>query len=348
MALSAAYDFSFYYDPAGIEKTIASGTAAENHYPLHVRIWHGIMWQGGAISLVQNPAFDGFIFLGNPFILSTWLAAWLARRKGKPVYFWTHGWLRHETSFKAWLRFRFYRLADMLMVYGPRARTLGKAEGFDPASIHVIGNSLDYAAQKQAREVAMADPDATVDEVPDKPFFLAVSRLVENVALDEAISAMAKLPSDVALVVVGAGPKREALEALAIALKVDIRFLGAIYEEAQLAPLFLNARAVVSPGKVGLLAMHALAYGTPVITHDNLDRQMPEVEAIEPGLTGAFFRYGDVDDLARKMAIFLEHSPETRATCRAAAIARIEERYTPQAQVAAISTALNTMIRRSA
>ncbi len=348
MTRSATYDFSFYYDPAGIEKTVVSGTAAENHYPLTVRTWQGIMWQGGAISLARNPAFDGFIFLGNPFILSTWLAAWLARRRGKPVYFWTHGWLCHETGAKAWLRRRFYRLADGLMVYCERARTLGETEGFDSASIHVIGNSLDYAAQKQAREAALANSDATGDELPDKPFFLTVSRLVQSVALEKAVEAMALLHSDATLVVVGAGPKREALEAQAEALGVDVRFFGAIYEEARLAPLFLGARAVVSPGKVGLLAMHALAYGTPVITHDNLDRQMPEVEAIEPGLTGAFFRYGDVDDLARQMAIFLEHSTETRVAGRAAAITRIEERYTPEAQVAAITTALDRMVKRSA
>lgn len=345
MTRSAAYEFSFYYDPAGIEKTISSGSAAENHYPLTVRVWQGIMWQWDAISLARNPKFDGFIFLGNPFILSTWLAAWLARRGGKPVYFWTHGWLRHENNVKAWLRRRFYRLADMLMVYGARARTLGEAEGFDPASIHVVGNSLDYAAQKKAREAVLANPDATGGELPDKPFFLTVSRLVESVALDKAVAAMALLPSDVALVVVGAGPKREALEAQAEALGVDVRFFGAIYEEVRLAPLFLGARAVVSPGKVGLLAMHALAYGTPVITHDNLDRQMPEVEAIKPGLTGAFFQHGDVDDLARQMAIFLEHSTGTRVAGRAAAITRIEERYTPEAQVAAITTALDRMVK---
>lgn len=348
MTRSTAHDFSFYYDPAGVEKTVVSGTAAENHYPLTVRTWQGIMWQGGAISLARNPAFDGFIFLGNPFILSTWLAAWLARRRGKPVYFWTHGWLRHETNAKAWLRRRFYRLADMLMVYGARARTLGEAEGFDPASIHVIGNSLDYAAQKQERESALANPDVTGNELPDKPFFLTVSRLVESVALDKAVEAMALLPSDATLVVVGAGPKREALEAQAEALGVDVRFSGAIYEEARLAPLFLGASAVVSPGKVGLLAMHALAYGAPVITHDNLARQMPEVEAIEPGLTGAFFRHGDVRDLARKMTLFLECSEGTRAAGRAAAIARIEERYTSEAQVSAITSALDTMIRRGA
>ncbi|SDJ05327.1 glycosyltransferase [Salipiger marinus] len=346
MSQSAAYDYTFHYDPKGIEKTIASGAAAGNHHFLAVRSWRGLMWQGGALALARDPKVDGFIFLGNPFILSTWAAVTLARMRGKPVFLWTHGWLRRDRGAKARLRRAFYRLADGLLVYGARAREIGKAEGFDPARIYVINNSLDYAAQKRAREAALTMPDATRSDkdVPDKPFFLSVSRLVDSVELDKAIEAMARLPADTALVVVGAGPKREALEKQAKALGVDVRFTGAIYDETRLASLFLQARAVVSPGKVGLLAMHALAYGTPVITHDDLDRQMPEVEAIDAGVTGAFFKRGDVADLARHMGEFL--GGNTKEARRAAAIARIEAGYTPEAQVVYITAALDTKIKR--
>lgn len=347
MARSGDYDYVFYYDPKGIEKTLASGAPAENHRPLTVRRWRGFMWQSGAITLARDASFECFVFLGNPFILSTWLAAFVARRRGTRVVFWTHGWLRRETGVKAWLRSKFYQLADGLMVYGARARVLGQAEGFDPATIHVINNSLDYPAQQRARDAALASPHVECHELPDKPFFLTASRLIESVALDQAIDAIAELRSDVALVVVGAGPQAEKLKAQAKSLGVDVRFCGAIYDEDRLARLFLNACAVVSPGKVGLLAMHALAYGTPVITHGDLDRQMPEVEAIEPGHTGAFFRYGDVADLARQMALFLDLPSEIRTANRGAAIARIEERYTPEAQVAEITAALDKIMSRS-
>jgi glycosyltransferase involved in cell wall biosynthesis len=346
LSRSGAYAYTFYYDPAGIKKTITSGATADNHRPIAVRMWRGLMWQGGAIRLARDPSNDGFVFLGNPFILSTWIAAWVARRRGKPVFFWTHGWLRRESGVKGWLRRRFYRLADALMVYGARARVIGEAEGFDPARLHVIGNSLDYDMQRQARETVLADPAGARQGLPDKPYFLTVSRLVDSVALDQAIDAMAKLDRDAALVVVGAGPKRDALDAQAQALGVDVHFLGAVYDEEHLARLFLGAQAVVSPGKVGLLAMHALAYGATVITHDNLDRQMPEVEAIEPGVTGAFFRYGDKDDLAREMTLSLDRTEEDHLRCRAAGIARLEEGYTPEAQVAYITAALDSVIKR--
>lgn len=346
MSQSPAYNFSFYYDPGGIEQTIASGASTGNHYPLVVHSWRGLMWQRGVVALSLDSAIDGFIFLGNPFVLSTWVAAALAGIRGKPVFYWTHGWLRRDRGVKALLRRYYYRLADGLLVYGTRAREIGQQEGFDPAFIHVINNSLDYDAQKQAREAVLTMPAATklIKDLPDKPFFLCVSRLVANVELEMAVEAMARLPADTALVVVGAGPKREALEVQAKALAVDVRFIGAIYDEARLASLFLRACAVVSPGKVGLLAIHALAYGAPVITHDDLDRQMPEVEAIEVGLTGAFFRYGDIVDLARQMARFLEDN--MKQARRVAAIARIEEGYTPEVQVARITAALDTRIKR--
>jgi glycosyltransferase involved in cell wall biosynthesis len=350
LTASAAYDYDFYYDPAGIETSIVSGEGGTNHYPLAVRRWRALMWQGGALRLALSGPADGFIFLGNPYILSTWIAAMLARIRGKPVFFWTHGWLRRETGMKGRLRRCFYRLADGLMVYGTRAREIGIAAGFSPDRIHVINNSLDYAVQKQAREAVesgTAEPPGADEALPDTPYFLCVTRLVPIVELDQAIEAMALLPRRAALVVVGDGPEFDTLLARAEKLGVNVRFLGAIYDEMRLARLFLGARAVVSPGKVGLLAMHAMAYGAPVITHDDLDQQMPEVEAIEPSVTGAFFRRGDVADLARQMARFLDTDPDMSSveTIRYAAISRIEREYTPQVQVARITAALDTMFR---
>ena len=36
----------------------------------------------------------------------------------------------------------------------------------------------------------------------------------------------------------------------------------------------------VSPGNIGLTAIHSLSYGTPVCSHSNFNNQMPESEAI--------------------------------------------------------------------
>jgi hypothetical protein len=80
----------------------------------------------------------------------------------------------------------------------------------------------------------------------------------------------------------------------------------------------MGAHVTVSPGKVGLTALQSLAYGTPVITHDNFNAQGPEWEAIIPKQTGDFFRQGDVVDLARLIKAFTstpDPKPETRFAC---------------------------------
>jgi glycosyltransferase involved in cell wall biosynthesis len=132
------------------------------------------------------------------------------------------------------------------------------------------------------------------------------------------------------------------LEACASRCKAPVQFLGAIYDEERLAGLFMNCLAVVSPGKVGLLAIHAMAYGAPVITHDDFDRQMPEVEAIRSPNTGRLFRRGDLDGLCEAMSHYL--TAPAAASERQEAINAIEERYTPQAQRRLIEAALDQLL----
>ena len=84
-------------------------------------------------------------------------------------------------------------------------------------------------------------------------------------------------------------------------------YVGPLYDEATLGKFLYNADLCVSPGNVGLTAIHALTFGLPVISHDNYLAQMPEFEAITPGKTGMFFRENDSKDLYNKIIEFLEN-----------------------------------------
>ncbi|MGR3803835.1 glycosyltransferase [Marinibacterium profundimaris] len=346
LARAEDLDCRFFYDPSGIAETIRSGATAQRHAALPVRRIGPLMLQPGTLRLALRGEFDAFILLGNPFILTSWLAAAILRLRRRPVLFWTHGWLRPETGAKGRLRRAYYRLADALLVYGERARGLGTAAGYPAGRIHVIYNSLDYDRQKALR---LALGPARPPEDPGRPVrFLTVARLVEGLDLHIALDAIRRLrdQSDppVSLTIVGDGPLRGALERQAAREDLPVQFTGAIYDEARLAELFLDSAAVVSPGKVGLLAMHALAYGIPVITHDDADHQMPEVEAIEDGRTGAFFRRGDAADLAARMHALSRRGID--ADARAAAITRIETDYTPTRQADRITAAVHALLTR--
>ncbi len=172
--------------------------------------------------------------------------------------------------------------------------------------------------------------------------FLCVGRLVPSLKLELAIRALAKLVAttrvEASLLIVGGGPCLESLKATASTLSVDVKFIGEVYDEETLALLFLNAAAVVSPGKVGLLALHALAYGTPVITHNDFDRQMPECEAITNGETGLYFSYDSAESLADALQKAL--ALQLAEIGRDQAIRTVEARYTPDAQLVLIEQAL--------
>ena len=349
---NTSYDFQFFYDPGGIDPSIANGGFKEGHHKLKAYKWRSFIWQFGAIPLVLRAEFDGFIFLGSPYIVSTWLAAISAKLCKKPVLFWTHGWLRSESGGKGLARRVFYRLADCLLVYGVRGKEIGVSAGFSSNEIYVVGNSLDYNTQRKIRislSKTEGPPSGSTVKVktPNYPYFLCVSRLVGSSNIALAIEAIAKLPPDVGLLVVGEGPERLALERLGSELGVRTEFLGAIYDETLLGPLFTNARAVVSPGKIGLLALHSLAYGTPIITHGDLDWQMPEVEAIEPGVTGKFFERNNVKDLAEVMHSYylMSQDSPSRVVIRNAAVKRIESEFTPDAQVTKIVGALDKTLK---
>ena len=81
----------------------------------------------------------------------------------------------------------------------------------------------------------------------------------------------------------------------------NINFLGPIYDEQILSELIFDSNVCVSPGNIGLTAMHSLSYGTPVITHNDFKNQMPEAEAITENINGLFFKKDNIEDLAEKI-----------------------------------------------
>ena len=66
-----------------------------------------------------------------------------------------------------------------------------------------------------------------------------------------------------------------------------------------------NATLCVSPGNVGLTAVHAMSYGTPVVSHNDFMTQMPEYETVVEGRTGLLYRAGDYADLKRAIRQWL-------------------------------------------
>jgi 1,2-diacylglycerol 3-alpha-glucosyltransferase len=322
------------------------------HVEAPFKAWGNVLWQWQVIRFAIVTDCDALVFLANPYYLSTWVATFICKLRRKRVLYWTHGWIAEDRFPKSWLRDWFLGRADALLLYGNRARAIGVRKGFDARRLHVINNSLDYDRQIIVRnslmEMSPNDVRATfareigIDR--NAALLVCTARLIPSCRFDLLIDAVESLRKrrtrPVNIVLIGDGPERQALERRAREKMVAVSFVGAVYDEVALGRMIYAADITVSPGKVGLTAIHSLMYGTPVITHNNFDRQFPEVEAVEVGSTGLLFSDGDAESLACAIERWLDaHPDKDRATVQAC-FRRIDEAFNPHVQRRLIENAL--------
>lgn len=350
-ALMASRGFDYFFAGALVDpdKSIKETVIPESyfsHAPCR-RIFLGLLFQRGLIRLSLRRNISAIVFLGDAHFVMTWVAAVIARILGKRVLFWTHGWKTQESVIKGLTKSLFYRLPHGLLLYGNRSKQIGMAKGFEAEKLYVIYNSLDYQAQRNIRRhISNCELETlrkSLFRESTTPLVVCTARLTAACQFTLLLDAMDKLRAEghiVNALLIGDGPELSSLQSLVRARQLPVIFYGPCYNEEQLAQMIMSANVTVSPGKVGLTAMHSLAYGTPVITHDNFDAQMPEYEAIIPGKTGDFFRYEDSADLARLIKLWTLKGDIRTDQEREACYEVIEKRYNPELQRKVIESAL--------
>ncbi|WP_119939611.1 glycosyltransferase [Neorhizobium sp. NCHU2750] len=300
---------------------------------------------------ILDRSVDVVIILGNPNMLATWKMALMARMTGRKVLFWAHGWLKREPFVKRMMRNIYFRMANKILVYGVRAKEIGAESGYPCERISVIYNSLDFdKSQKILARICNSKTFTNAPQrlflLPSLPLVICTARITSACRFDllfEAARMLSQKGKPVNILLVGDGPERLGLEDMAKQLKINVYFFGACYDEDVLAELIHGADLTVSPGKVGLTAIHSLSYGTPVITHDNLDEQMPEVEAIIPGVSGELFRYGDAADLANSINSWLA-TDHDRKVVREECIKIVASTWNPAMQRKLIDQAVSEVL----
>lgn len=298
-----------------------------------------LVWQRGAIRRAfGGPRYDAYILTGNPGIRSNWIIALIARVLGRPVYLWSHGLHGDETGWKLRKNLWYFRLAGHLLLYGERPYRLLLDRGFPAERMTVIYNSLDYDKQAAIR-ARIGDGDFIRNYFgTDLPLLTFVGRLTASKRLDLLLETMVRLEREGApcnLVLIGDGPVREELERQVETLGLADRvwFYGETYDDQIIGTFLYHSAACVSPGNVGLTAIHSLMFGTPVVTHGNGNRQGPEYEAIEPGVSGSLFAEGDAADLATGIRPWATLDPLRRETVRQACYRIIDEKFNPDRQM---------------
>ncbi|HUR64692.1 MAG TPA: glycosyltransferase family 4 protein [Candidatus Thermoplasmatota archaeon] len=155
-----------------------------------------------------------------------------------------------------------YRLADAVLVrslsYGRNAPSLG---AIPESRWRILPNGIDPERFRPA-----SGPGGNGG---DGDYLLFVGRLVPYKGVEVLLHALAKLRPGLPLHVVGDGPLRASLEALAAHLGVQVRFLGHV-EDADLPALYRGARLTLLPSVTGQEAfgislIESMACGTPVV-----------------------------------------------------------------------------------
>ena len=301
----------------------------------------GFIWQVGAIWKAFSGKYDSVIFLGEFRILSSWFAILAAKLRGSRTYFWSHGVYGNESWLKLRIRLMFYRLADGMLLYGNRSRILMESMGFSQKQLHIVFNSLDYQKQIAMRDNVHGDKQSFRTKFfpnsPNDPVLIFIGRITKIKKLSlliRVVQMLSERGQPVNLLVVGEGPELTSLTQLANQLEIQERvcFFGSCHDEEVLSAHLVHADICVSPGNVGLLAMHSLVYGTPVVTHGDLSNQMPEVEAIVEGRTGGFFDRADIDSLYDTLTKWLDIISKNPAKVQADCYEIIERFYKPSVQ----------------
>ena len=299
-----------------------------------------LIWQSGVIKKCFSKKIDTAIFLGEFQVISTWIAMLICKFRGIQVVYWTHGIYGNESFFKMKIRVIFYKTANKLLVYERRAKRLLVKEGINEDKLVVIYNSLNYDLHLKIRKKLdnkVISNRFNFFENNALPYLIFVGRLTEvkkNDMLIDAVARINKTQYRVNLLFIGEGVMKVKLQNKINNLNLNnkVHFYGACYKEEELANFIYSSSLCVSPGNIGLTAVHSMSFGTPVCTHSNFLNQMPEVEIIEEGVNGCFFEENNIGSLVNVITNWVE-SEIDRELVRTNCYKVIDELYNPYAQV---------------
>ncbi|MDA7741172.1 glycosyltransferase [Flavobacteriaceae bacterium] len=342
---NTSFDLDIYfsdYNPIGIKNVNKTSLdpKIQSHLKKIKNLWFFdriIIWQKGVIKLAALSTYDNLMFLGEFQILSTWIAILIAKMRGKKILLWSHGLYGNESYLKKKLRILFYSFAQINIVYEKKAKQLLINEGFKAETIEVVYNSLNFDKQNliysKLENREYVNPINFFNNKSLHTVFF-VGRITPQKRINELIDSLAILNNNGAkynLLIIGDGSilnklKNQYDDFIELGW---LCFFGATYNENELANLIYHSDLCVSPGNIGLTAIHSLTYGTSVASHSNFMNQMPEVEIIEEGINGFLFRENSVEDLAFKIENFFNTKRKSKKVIRN----KIVELYNPENQL---------------
>ncbi|VAW62694.1 hypothetical protein MNBD_GAMMA11-228 [hydrothermal vent metagenome] len=260
--------------------------------------------------------YDIVFLYGNPRVISSILYGLLLALSGKKIVIWgqyhTAGANRLMEKVRLWWWSHFnniflYTEAEALEYkkkYPGTAHVIGMNNGLNQDEIDAVSNGLSDA------DIELWKSD---NDLSGKILLLSCARLDKKNSYDMFLDCLVEIVSnnsDVVWCIIGKGEEESSLKDKADGLGVsaNIKWVGALYEQTELAPWFLSSVALIHPGAIGLSLLHAMGYGLPVITHDNNSCQMPEIAALKNNFNGMRYQYGSRASLIESVNSVLKNS----------------------------------------
>ncbi len=307
--------------------------------------WHSAQWNAAS-----RKHADVLILTWNPRYASLVPSLLKAKTNGVRTILWGHGYSKSENAVRRKVRESVAKLATALMFYNQRAANIYLKAGWNPDAIFVARNSLDQQPIRAAR-IAWQDRSTELEQFRRErnlelgPNILFVSRFDPANRLDLLVDAVARLATEfphLQVNLIGRGEaEQERLQVLIARLGVSqrFRFVGPIYDEADLAPWFLSADVFCYPANIGLSILHAFGYGLPVVTSNELGGQNPEIEALKPGRNGLLYRHGSAEELANSLRTIFRNQ-ELAQTMSAEALRTVKEEFSLDNMVGQMAAAV--------
>ena len=219
-----------------------------------------------------------------------------------------------------------YRLTDRVVAVSEAARALALSEGVRADRLSVIDNGVDVTRFAE-REVRRAETRGRLGLRDTDPVVGSLGRLAavknQGLLVESAADAAARLARPLTLVLVGDGPERERLEALArgVSERLRVVFAGTGRAEEWLPAFDVFAMSSDSEG-LPVALLEAMACGLPAVV--TAVGAIPEV--VDHGRAGRLVAPRDQEGLAAEIASLVADEAGRRALGEAAT-RRVGERY---------------------
>ena len=241
-------------------------------------------------------------------------------------------WMARHQHFRHGLWYRF-RACEAIVPSRNELQDTYRSCLLKPSHVHVVPNGVDTRVfTPRPQQEARAEL-----RLGNVPLFICAGRLEKSKRTHDAVRAVARLVdrgNRVRLAILGNGPERERLEALALELGLaqNVVLIGPQPHDA-LARYLAAADGFVFPTELNeaapLAPLQALACGTPVIA-SNVGSVRELID--RPGENGLLVRPGEPEALAAAMQRLLSE-PDLRERLGRGGLARVHAEYTLEQMV---------------